>query len=323
MHIYPGITYLGVNGPVILAAPNYPKDTRMFTTESFPWTGLTDSPLLTIDGLTFDGQSSQQGIYKDYQNEHSHLLYLTGYRFVPGRLRALVRNSTFRNGVADGVSVAQNADVEVRNVRGENVFRGAVVLTGGYSKLNVDGLTTIGNIDVTGIDIETDSPGWGGSLRNDSVWKNLDLDGDLDFGVLQGSTVYAENVLTRSGPLFLMARDSSTIRIVNSTIGVGAADSYLNRIVAPGDIRFENTTFVMTYQGAGPYYGIDIYWQLFPTSGAQSVSCTSCRFTTDGTTYPGAPLYGFVSRGKAAGDTLTLVNTTATSAFSALVRYIG
>ena len=322
VHIYPGISYVGTGASVIRAKSNYPKDTRLFTTESFPWIGLGDSPLLVVRGLIFDGQSSQQGAYKNYENEHAHLLYLSGSPWLPGRLRALVESSTFRNGVADGLSIAANTDVQVRNVRAENSFRGGVVVTGGNTKVDVDGLTTIGDVDRTGIDVETDLPGYGGSLKNETVWKNLDLDADLDFGLLGGSTVYAENITMHSGPIFLMARDSSSIRIVNSTLAVGMADSYLNRIVAPGSVSFENTTFVMTQQGYGDYYGIDIYWQLFPTTSQQSVSCNGCRFTTDGTVRAGVPVYGFVSRSKSGNDSLTVTNSSFTSRFTAGIRYI-
>ena len=315
VHIYPGVTYEGSGNPVIQAKADYPKDTRMFSTESFPWVGTTDSPYLIVRGLTFDGNSSRQGAYKDYENEHSFLLYLTGNPTQPGRLRALVENTTFRNGVADGISVYVNADVQVRNVRGENLFRGAVTLTGGYSKLDVNGLTTIGDVDLTGIDIETDGNGFGGTLRNESTWRNLDLDGDLDFQVYDGSTVTGDNIHMRSGPVFIGAMDS-TITINNSTLAVGMADSYLNRIVAPHNVTFNNTTFTMTQQGSGPFYGLDIYWQLFPTRTKQQVTCNTCTFTTDNTINNTTPAYGFYNRTQATTDTLTLNNTTFTPRFT-------
>ena len=315
VHIYPGVTYEGTGNPVIQAKADYPKDTRMFTTESFPWVGTTDSPYLIVRGLTFDGNSSRQGAYKNYENEHSFLLYLTGNPTQPGRLRALVENTTVRNGVADGISVFVNADVQIRNVRGDNLFRGAVTMTGGYSKLDVNGLTTTGDIDRTGIDIETDGRGYGATLRNESTWRNLDLDGDLDFQVYDGSTVTADNIHMRSGPIFIGAMDS-TITINNSTLAVGMADSYLNRIVAPHNVTFNNTTFTMTQQGSGPFYGIDIYWQLFPTKTKQQVTCNTCTFTTDNTINNTTPAYGFYNRTQATTDTLTLNNTTFTPRFT-------
>lgn len=315
VHIYPGVTYEGTGNPVIQAKAGYPKDTRMFTTESFPWVGTTDSPYLIVRGLTFDGNSSRQGAYKNYENEHSFLLYLTGNPTQPGRLRALVENTTVRNGVADGISVFVNADVQIRNVRGDNLFRGAVTMTGGYSKLDVNGLTTTGDIDRTGIDIETDGNGYGGTLRNESTWRNLDLDGDLDFQVYDGSTVTADNIHMRSGPIFIGAMNS-TITINNSTLAIGMADSYLNRIVAPHNVTFNNTTFTMTQQGSGPFYGIDIYWQLFPTQTKQQVTCNTCTFTTDNTINNTTPAYGFYNRTQATTDTLTLNNTTFTPRFT-------
>ena len=55
---------------------------------------------------------------------------------------------------------------------------------------------------------------------------------------------------------------------------------------------------MMTKSGSGPFSGLDIYWQLFPTSKPQSVTCNGCTLATDASVPPGIPVYGFYNRTK-------------------------
>jgi Pectate lyase superfamily protein/Calx-beta domain len=254
------ITYSGF-GATIKRPANQDKWMRTFVAE---YAGEEDSKPLIIQGFTFDGNSQNQGSYQDYELEQAHLIFLEGSSDFPGKLKAYIKNCTFKNGVADAISVYTNVDVKVDNVEAINVFRGGFVLIGGNSSAQVHNLTTRGEIDDTGIDIEIDGRGYGNSLKVDVILENLNLiDGDFDVAVEEGSTVTGNNIFA-DAPFYLFALNS-TIKLTNSQFKVGAADGKSNRIVFPHDVTFENCEFYATRKETGESYQFfsiaDVWWQ--------------------------------------------------------------
>lgn len=279
------ITYQGY-GATIKRPPMQGKWTRTFSTENLYSGNVDPTKSLIIKGLTFDGNSQKQGAYQKYQLEQAHLILLTANPNSPKRLKAVVEDCTVKNGVADGISVYTNADVKVYNCQAIDVFRGGFVLTGGYSSVVVDQLTTKSTRDQTGIDIEVDGKGYGDTLKVNVKLDNINLiDGDFDIGVLQGSNVVGNKIIADAP--FYIYNLNSTMKLSNSTFKVGAANTYENRIVFPGKLTFENTKFIVTRKTTERPYSffsaVNIWWQhsSADTQRNQSVIFNNCKFEVD------------------------------------------
>jgi hypothetical protein len=276
------ITYYGY-GATIKRPPLQDKWTRTFTTH---YAGTVDSQPLILKGFTFDGNQAQQGTYQNYELEQAHLLFLMGDAHFPGRLKVVVEDCVFKNGVADGISVYTNVDIRVNQSEAIDVFRGGFVLTGGNSTAEVSNFSTRGSIHPTGIDVEVDGKGYGDTLRTDIKLENINLmNGDFDIGVAEGSTVVGKNIFSEA-PFHLYSLDS-TMHFADSTFKVGAADGYINRILFPHHLTFENCNFIVTRQVSAEAYqffaAVDVWWQhpSQPLQQNQKLIFQNCSFDID------------------------------------------
>jgi hypothetical protein len=278
------ITYQGYEA-TIKRPPNQDKWTRTFTTQALYRENLDGKPII-IKGLEFDGNSQNQGSYKDYELEQAHLIYLTGNPNSPTRLQAFVEDCTFRNAVADAISIYVNVDIKVFNCEAIDVFRGGFVLTGGYSSAEVYNLTTRGQEDATGIDIEVDGEGYKDTYTVDVILINLNLiNGDFDVDVRDGSTVIGNNIISSDAPFRLFSLKSS-MKFTNSKFKVGAADGYTNLILLPHNVTFENCEFIATRKMTDEphdFFGLDVWWQhpYYGTQKNQSLIFKNCQFEID------------------------------------------
>lgn len=293
-----GITYQGL-GAIIKRPPLQGKWVRTFTTQGYA--SPRDARPIVIKGLTFDGNSPAQGSYQGYELEQAHLIFLAADPAQPGRIVAVVEDCQFRHGVGDGVSVYTNAVVTMARCVAEDVFRGGFVLTGGNSTVRVSHLTTRGRTDPTGIDIEVDGPGWGGTYRVDAQLRDVQLeDGDFDIAVRDSSRVRCERVVAPVAPFFLYALDSEVV-YRDCLISVGAADGYGNRIVFPGRTLFDRCQLralrAATGRPASYYAAADVWWELGEVAPAnQSLEFRNCRFAADSAFVAADKVYGVVSR---------------------------
>ncbi|MBD2665305.1 glycosyl hydrolase family 28-related protein [Richelia sinica] len=260
------------------------KWTRTFTTN---YAGQENSQPLIIRGFTFDGNSQNQGDYKKYELEQAHLIFLTADPKFPGKLQVFIEDCILKNGVADGISVYTNVDVKINNCQAIDVFRGGFVLTGGNSSAEVYNLTTKGKIDPTGIDIEVDGRGYGETLKVNVKLDNLNLiDGDFDIAVDEGSTVIGNNIVSSNAPFYIFSLNSK-MKFTNSKFKIGAADTYINRILFPHDVTFKNCQFTVTKKMTDRSYdffaGADIWWQhpSFKTQKKQLLVFDNCDFIVD------------------------------------------
>jgi hypothetical protein len=157
------------------------------------WNSATDSSWLVVRGLTFDGNSSNQGPYKSFEQEQVHQLYLsaavdngTAKTFNTGRLRVVTEDLVTKDSVGDGILVVTNTEHKSWNTRGEGNFRGHLVITGGNVTTDWwDFTTTHGTFhENTGIDIEVDAFGKtaaaGDVVSVDIAMHNGVIDADLD-----------------------------------------------------------------------------------------------------------------------------------------------
>ncbi|WP_416665959.1 glycosyl hydrolase family 28-related protein [Egbenema bharatensis] len=302
------MTYYGY-GATIKRPPHQDKWTRTFTTH---YAGSRDSQPLIIKGFTFDGNQSQQGAYQNYELEQAHLLFLMGDPQFPGRLKVVVEDCVFQNAVADGISVYTNVDIQVKNCEAIDVFRGGFVLTGGNTRAEVSNLTTRGDRNPGGLDIEVDGRGYGNTLKTEIKLENIHLiDGDFDIGVAEGSTVVGTHIASEA-PFTLYGLDS-TMQFTHSSFKVGAADGYINRIVFPHDIRFEDCELTVTHQPISESYeffaAADVWWQhpSQPPQSNQKLAFKDCTFQVDSTIQPNDLTYAVYLRSDAESNNNQLV----------------
>lgn len=302
------ITYRGY-GATIKRPAHQGNWTRTFTTH---YAGNTNSQPLVIQGFTFDGNQLEQGAYQDYELEQAHLLFLMGDPDFPGRLQVVVEDCVFKNGVADGISVYTNVDIRVNNCEAINVFRGGFVLTGGNSSAEVSNLTTGGDRDATGIDIEVDGRGYGNTLQTHIKLENLNLiNGDFDIAVAEESIVTGDNIIS-DAPFYLYSLNS-TMQFTHSKFKIGAADEYMNRIVFPHHITFEDCEFTVTRKNTeNPhrfYAAADVWWQhpSQPTQSNQRLVFRDCSFQVDATIQPSDLTYAIYLRSDSPANNNRLV----------------
>lgn len=261
----PGVRYVGY-GATIKRPVKQGKWIRSFNAAKpgFLYSGDEDSAMLTIEGLTFDGQRIVQDEYRKYQLEQAHLLFLQADPKRAGRLRARILNCQFQDCVADAISLYTNVDVQIINCTARDCFRGGITITGGHSRIQVVNFTAHGKVHPTGIDVEVDGAGFGGSHRIELTLNGLMLpDGDFDVGVHDGSVVLGTNITARA-PFNLYARDAS-VRISNSEFGIGRYSGTGNRIVHPSDVTFQNCRFRIDGESndeASKWAAIHVYWNL-------------------------------------------------------------
>ncbi|WP_197036004.1 glycosyl hydrolase family 28-related protein [Fischerella sp. PCC 9605] len=300
VNIRENITYQGY-GATIKRPPRQGKWTRTFTTENNLYGGETDSKPLIIKGFTFDGNSKNQGAYKNYELEQAHFIFLMGNPKFPGKLQAIIEDCTFKNGVADGISVYTNVDVKVANCEAIDVFRGGFVLTGGYSSAEVYNLTTRGKIDNTGLDIEVDSKGYGNSFQVDIKLENINLiDGDFDISVEEGSRVVGNNIIS-DAPFLLFSRNSQ-MQFTNCKFKIGANDEITNRILFPYNVSFEKCEFYATRKITEKKYSFfsvaDVWWQhpSYEKQNNQLLVYKDCYFRVDSNIKSGDKTYAIYLR---------------------------
>lgn len=296
LYIKEGITYKGCN-TTLLRPPNQGKWTRTFTTGRNPYNGQKDSPPLIITGFIFDGNSANQGNYQNWELEQAHMIFLEGAKNSVGRLKVIIEGCVFQNGVADAVSQWINTDLEMRDCTATNVFRGAYVCTGGNSVALVENITTSGDIDGTGIDIEVDAPGYNNSYKVDITLKNLNLiNGDFDIAVSDNSVVIATNV-TSDAPFYLYA-ENSTVTYNNCNFKVGACSGNLNVIRKPNLVNFNDCTITTTRKLTGKNYNYfaigDIQWEINNSNETgQRIIYNNCNFLVDDNLLSSDRVYGF------------------------------
>ncbi len=204
LHLLAGVTLEGYGAtlkrPDATPASPLGKFGRMLTTGQNPWDSELDSPLLVIRGLRVDGNRANQGAYTKYELEHAHLIFLHAATQKAGKLRALLEDVSLVNNVADGLSVYTNCSVQVKNLYASECFRGGLVITGGYTDMQVTGYQERSTVHRYGINIEVDAAGFGNSYAIELDMRDVDISGGFDVGVLPRSRVLGSNI--RSGPGF-------------------------------------------------------------------------------------------------------------------------
>ncbi len=238
----PGINYFGY-GATLIQAAGQAEDAQMVR---MTYTGDDDSPLTLVQGITFDGNRDAQGVFTDWEYQESELLYVQGDPERAGRLRLIAEDLMFDNTGGSGIILDTNTDAALCQIEGREVFTDLLKLAGGNSRLEAREIVGSGEVGTTGLAITGQFAGFGESHGVDVTLESLDLQtGDLEIDVEDASLITARDVVMAESPLYLRAV-RSTVRIADSTLVIGPPKFRYNRILAPGDVRFDDCTFVLT-----------------------------------------------------------------------------
>jgi len=289
-----GLILQGDGGVVITRPPKQAKFSRLFTTQNRRWKASVDSPPLIFRNLHFHGNRTRQGIYTGHELEQQHMIFAMGDADNMGRLRLIVERCTFEQGTGDGISIYNNVDATITNCLFHEIFRGGIVLTGGWSRLRAANCVMTGNVHPTGLDIEIDGQGYNGSIVIDVKMINIDMSGDFDISIPVGGRAFLVNINSRGAPFSVTG--PGTIHIENSQFVIGEISSTKNRIVWPTDTQFSNCKFII--EGPGKASGAafacaHIYWNITSTDyKSQRIIFDGCSFGRGSNISDGDDTYG-------------------------------
>jgi hypothetical protein len=293
---------------------------RLLYTDDTTWSSDRDSEPIVITGLVLDGNRRNREPYRAYEKQQSHAMFFKADAAAAGRIRVIVDNVRIVDTTGDGISVYKNADVTVTNVTTENCFRGGLVVTGGHSRLHAEHVVLVGDEHPSGIDVEIDGAGFGGSLATQVYLADAELAGDFDLALNTGGSAVVERVVSRRAPFIVHGgfERGGMIRIRDSRFVVGRANNNNNRIVRPHDVTFENVEFVLERPADDPtdgeYQAILVHWNIQGpvTARGQRLRFVGCRFRTGETVSEHDLTYGILTQATVAehDNVLEVVDST-------------
>ena len=298
-----GMTLEGDGGAVLKKKASQPTSTRTFTTQNYLHSAATDSAPLVFRNLRFDGNRANQGTYTGYEKDQMHSIFLMGNSNNTGRLRAIVDGCTFVDGTADGVSVYTNVDFTVSNCFFEDMFRGAVNVTGGWTKGRIVNCSAVGDTHPSGFDFEIDGAGYGGSVTGDFEMSNIEVQGNFDIGIKSGGSFHGSNINVTSQPTTFSG--IGKYRFSNCTFTTGIKESSANRLISPNDMQFNNCTWVgeeQTDSGVNEIPCVDIFWNVATSYTGQRCVFEGCTFRLASNVEAADTTYGIYTRAADQGD---------------------
>jgi len=247
----PGLKMFG-NGatiikPILNAAPYNMTVPQMKWIRAFniEYNGVEDSDVTILDGINFNGRCWSMWTVPSYDQEQASLLIASGGS-QKGRLRLKITNCHFSDNVSDGIHIVENVDVLINNISTFDCFRGGIVASGGYSKINISNVSTRNNlIDRGGIDVEIDSPGYNGTHAIELNINNFIGDTDFDIAVPPKGIANINNVIIskETGTMMLGVEEGGTLTMSNSTIVNNKSGSEYQRLFLQGKAKFTNCNF--------------------------------------------------------------------------------
>lgn len=240
-----GVRYLGY-GATIKRPARQGKWVRTFDSwkPGYQHSSDKDSAAIHIEGFDFDGNRIEQDKYDQHELEQAHLIFLMADPKKAGRLRVRITNCTFRDCVADAISIYTNVEAQISNCTAIDCFRGGMVLGGGHSRVQMTNFVARGKTHPTGIDVEVDGGGFGGDMAVELLMNNVSLpDGDFDVGVLGDSVVLGSKIVAKA-PFNVYGGGTARLSFSDCEFGLGDFSGG-NRIALPGDMTFRNCRFTV------------------------------------------------------------------------------
>jgi hypothetical protein len=260
--------------------------------------GVEASPPSLVEGLSVDGRREVQGAYRDHEREEAHLVEVDGDASQGGTLHASFERVVLSSGTGSGLFVGPNSDVTVCHLSASELWRDALTLDGGETRLRVrdlDATATQG----TGLWLGARAPGFGESYRIDVEGEDVSIGaGDVEIEVGDGSRVSLRR-LTMTEPPFRLDASGGSVRIEDSVLALGPP-SFLGSWAIAHDVEISRTTLVAMAAAADTdaplgSAAVSVTSQSFspgPSSpGAGHLSFTECRFDLGAGVAPNDAIY--------------------------------
>lgn len=236
-------TSLVVPGVVLRSPANLADGTPLLDVH---FGGETDALPTLIEAVTLDGNRRQQGPYQNKEKEQSHLIAVTGDSTLPGRVVLGVERVTLRDGTADGVGIAENADVTACSVTATDLWREAVGILGGNSRLWLRGLRASATAGTAGVWFSGWPAGYDGITAQTIVLEDVELgSGDFEAELEPGSSLEVQRLHMAAPPFRLQARDAN-VYIDDSVLVVGPASERHNTFSELGDVTISNSQLILS-----------------------------------------------------------------------------
>jgi len=241
VEVRPGTT-LSARGVRWRRPPASPEDR---ITLSIAHQGSAASAATLVEGLAIDGRREQQGPYRDHERQEAHLIRLQGDWAGGGRVRATLEQLSLFSGTGSGVVVGPDADVTVCALSASELWRDAVTVIGGATRVLLSGVEAAAT-EGTGLWIGPRAPGFEGSLATEVDLEDVQVGaGDVEIEAASGSRVTVQRLTMTQAPLRLDAPGGS-VRISDSVLMLGLASPEHDYWGSPDDVQIVNSTLVAT-----------------------------------------------------------------------------
>lgn len=214
------------------------------------------APRLLVSGLHIDGNlANMNWTYKTYNQEQAANLFLNATSVGSADIRAKFKFERFKSGnsVADAIQPRSNVDVILDNPEFYDSFRGGLVITGGNSRIIMNG----GVSENARYDTEIDGAGFGLNYKSYIEINNYSQDkmgggdfvGGCDIQALYGGETHLNNFKVFTEPTNINSDNGSILTIdSNSRLSLGVSSSANNRYINPNNDTIE-AEFVIVKDG--------------------------------------------------------------------------
>jgi hypothetical protein len=239
------------------------------------------SPLTLVEGLTIDGRREEQGPYRAHELDEAHLVALAGDARQGGALRAAFERVGLVSGTSSGLFVGPDADVTVCGLSASELWRDALTLYGGATRLRVrdlDANATQG----TGLWLGARIPGFGGTYRMDVEAEDVSVGaGDVEIEVSDSSQVSLRRLTMTNPPLRIDAPGGS-LRIEDSVLMLASPPSAWTVAHDVQIVRTALSAFTADVDGSTDAAALSLSTRSFSpgaaTPGSRRLSFTDCHF---------------------------------------------
>lgn len=205
-----------------------------------------DSRPTLIEGISIDGRRDEQGPYANAELEHAHLIRLSGSFEQPGRLVSTLESITLSSGTASGVFWGPGTDTTVCHLQINDLWRDALTLRGGGSRLRLRDVVAASNTGKSGIWIGNRDAGYLGTRTIDAELEDVRLaTGDLELESYDATRISITALTMDKGPLRVFA-PSGTVTIQDSILKAGLATDEHNHFGIPHDVLVRNSTVTIS-----------------------------------------------------------------------------
>ncbi len=211
--------------------------------------GTGDSLPSLVEGATFDGRRDEQGAYRDNERQDAHLIALQGDSRDGGRVTSTLESIELSSGTASGVMVGPDVNVTLCGVRANELWRDAVTVSGGATRVRLRGLDATAS-EGTGLWIGARNWGYGESFAQDVEIEDVRIAaGDVELEATAGSWLSVRRLIMTEPP-FRLDAPGGVVRVVDSVLMTGIPSDQHNFFGVPHDVELSGTTLVASEKPA-------------------------------------------------------------------------